>query len=343
MHLKHKMAAAIVAALAMAVSSGIDAAPRTPSKVAPATTPGLMASPSDCDPFSDWDNDLGTTNNLLPGPSGSSIHRHRAMSGAAAQVIGTTPEAIHRNFMKVVTDNLANAGTASRVARLSDKELAAIARHAAQGTPAARAGLLKLFATRLDARALVRVARAFGRAPTAAAVHAYADKSTREGFDQGVAGLMAPDPDEGGGGGGGGTTSPAPPRPTIDMTLEEIYLEFRTAPLGGLSVEASLAETAMFVGRYLRSPAGWGVAAGTTIHFLIEEFDPGLDDDIGGTIDAMIENFWEAADEVQQGHFEAAFDSLFGFPVTSSSDPWGDWDISDPMMFYYQSTDTCGW
>lgn len=344
MHLKQKMAAAIVAALAMVASSGVDAAPRTPAKAGHILHQGLIASPSDCDPFSDWDDQ---TNNLLPGLSlsGASTGGHRAMPGEAAQVIGTTPEAIHRNFMKVVTDNLANAGTASRVARLSDKELGAIARHAAQGAPAERAGLLKLFATRLDARALVRIARAFGRAPTAAAVHAYAEKATRATFDRDVAGFRAPPPDEGGGTGGATTPypSPSPPRPTVDMTLEEIYLEYRTAPVGSLSPAGSLAETAQFAGLRLSGAWGTGYAVGTGISWLIQNYAPNLDDAIGGTIATMIDDFWEASGELQQGHFEAAFDELFGFAVTNSSDPWGDWDVDAPMVDYYNSTDSCGY
>jgi energy-coupling factor transporter ATP-binding protein EcfA2 len=63
----------------------------------------------------------------------------------------------------------------------------------------------------------------------------------------------------------------------------------------------------------------------------------------GATIGSMIENFWDASGEVEIGHYEAAFDDLFGFPVTNSSDPWGDWDLCDPMMYYYQTTNTCGY
>lgn len=354
MHLKHKMAAAIVAVLAMAASSTVGAAPHTPAKVGyTRTQQGLIADPGDCDPFADWDSetggesdgDNGTTNNLLPGLSGPSARGHHAAS-TAAQVIGTTPEAIRHNFTGVVTRNLANAGTASRVARLSDKELHAIARHAAQGTPAERAGLLKLFATRLDATALVRIARAFGRAPTEAAVHAYADKPTRDAFDRDVAGLMASDPEEDEGGSGGTTTpypSPSPPRPTVDMTLEEIYLEYRTAPVGSLSPSGALAETSQFAGVRLSAAYGAGYAVGSGISWLIQNYAPDLNDAIGETIASMIENFWEASSDVEQGHFEAAFDQLFGFPVTSSSDPWGDWDIDMPMVDYYQYSDTCGY
>jgi hypothetical protein len=346
MHLKHKTAAAILAVLAMAASSAADAAPR-PDHAAHighahrGTSEGMIASP-DCDPFADWDDE---THSLLPGTPQPPIawHMPRADIGSAARVIGTTPEAIHRNFLGVVTQNLANAGTASRVARLSDRELAAIAQHAAQGTPAERAGLLKLFAQRLDGGSLVRIARAFGRAPTEAAVHAYAGRATRDAFDGQIAGFMAPPPEGGGGSGGTSYPPPSPPRPTIDMTLREIYLEYRTAPIGSLSPSASLAETSMFAGRYLSPAAGAGVFIGTVIHELITEFAPSLDDTIGGTIAGMIDDFWEASGQAEEGHFEAAFDSLFGFPVSGSSDPWGDWDNSSPLMIYYQSRGTCGW
>jgi hypothetical protein len=350
MHLKHKMAAAVLAALAMATSSAADAA-SGPTHAMHAgrdahrgSSQGLMASP-DCDPFSDWDSEIGTTNDLSPDRPAPMHGRGATMHGAAAQVIGTTPEAIHRNFLKVVTQNLANAGTATRVARLSDRELAAIARHAARGAPAERAGLLKLFAQRLDGRSLVRIARAFGRAPTEAAVRAYAGKATRDAFDGEVAGIMAPPDDEGGGGGTGGTSSyptPSPPRPTVDMTLEEIYLEYRTAPIGSLSPAGALAETSQFAGVRLSFWLTVGTGIGTGISWLLEHYAPDVNDAIGGTISNMIENFWEASGQIQEGQFEAAIDQLLGFPVTTSSDPWGDWDIDAPMMDSYQSTHMCG-
>jgi hypothetical protein len=127
------------------------------------------------------------------------------------------------------------------------------------------------------------------------------------------------------------------------MTLEEIYLEFRTAPVGSLSPAGALAETAQFAGMRL-SAAGWaGTQIGGAISWLIQNYAPELDNAIGATIATMFDNFWLATDEVQQGHYEAAFDDLFGFPVTWSSNPWGDWDITTPMVFYYQATGSCGW
>lgn len=353
MHFKHKMAMAVTVAFAtMSTSPALHAAARhAPPTANHRASQGLQAPPDGggyrCDPFADWDWPYLNGTPLVGGTAGKGGH---AAFGAiapgsdstatAARVIGTTPEAIQRNFIGVVTRNLANAGTASRVARLSDRELGAIARHAAQGTPLDRAALLKLFATRLDGASLVRVAHAFGRAPVEAAVRAYADPATRSAFAIGIAGLEPP-PE--GGDGGGTNPSPSPPRPTVDMTLEEIYLEFRTAPVGSLSPAGALAEAAQFAGMRL-SAAGWaGTEVGGAISWLIQTYAPELDNAIGGTIATMFDNFWSATDDLQQGHYEAAFDDLFGFPVTWSSDPWGDWDITTPMVFYYQSTGSCGW
>jgi hypothetical protein len=345
MHLKHKMAAAaIMAALAMAASSRVDATPRTPVKSGHTVYQGLLPTTLDCDPFADWDDDLGTgatgggssgttNDNLLPGRAGSPA-RGRHATSAAAQVIGTTPEAIERNFIGVVTRNLANAGTASRVARLSDKELRAIARHAAQGAPAERAGLLKLFATRLDAPALVRIARAFGRAPTEAAVHAYASEGIRAAFENEEEGMAPPEPEG---------DSGSYPRPNLNMTLEEIYLEFRTAPVGSLSPSAALAETGAYAGAWLYLSWQVGTGLGEQIYYVMSTYAPDLDDALGGIIASMIDNMWLASSDIQDGHYEAALDELLGFPVTSSSDPSGDWDITMPMVEYYQWSATCGY
>jgi hypothetical protein len=350
MHFKHKMAMAVAVALAaMAASPAILAAPHAQPTPARHANRSLQESSGAgyCDPFADWDWEYDENAIPIAGSAGGSrasgwITSGRApRAGAAAQVIGTTPEAIERNFIGVVTRNLANAGTASRIARLSDRELDGIARHASQGAPGDRAALLKLFATRLDGASLVRVSHAFGRAPVEAAVRTYADPATRAAFALGVMGLEAPP--EGGGGGTNPYPSPSPPRPTVDMTLEEIYLEFRTAPVGSLSPAGALAETAQFVGVRL-SAAGWaGTQIGGAISWLIQNYAPELDNAIGATIATMFDNFWLATDEVHQGHYEAAFDDLFGFPVTWSSNPWGDWDITTPMVFYYQATGSCGW
>ena len=336
--------AVTVALAAVAASPALHAAPHAQRAPGSHASQGLQAPPGDgyCDPFADWDWAYYKDAPLIGGTAGKAgpagregMSQGRAADGTAARIIGTTPEAIQRNFIGVVTRNLANAGTAGRIARLSDRELDGIARHAAQGTPVDRAALLKLFATRLDGASLVRVAQAFGRAPVEAAVRTYADPATRSAFALGIAGLVAPPPE---GGGGGGSY----PRPNLNMTLEEIYLEFRTAPVGSLTPSAALAETAMYAGTWLYASYKVGQVVGDELHQLILTYNPSLDAAIGETIGSMIENFWMASGALEQGHYEAAFDDLFGFSVTWGSDPFGDWDISTPMVEYYQSTGTCG-
>jgi hypothetical protein len=62
------------------------------------------------------------------------------------------------------------------------------------------------------------------------------------------------------------------------MTLYEIYLDYRTAPVGSVGPPAAIAETAPYAGGWLAASWGAGYAFGTEIHNLIEEFDPALDD-----------------------------------------------------------------
>jgi hypothetical protein len=364
MHFRQKMIVAAMAAIALGISPGLHAGNRPPAPdqaAARGAAPlpprdtggqGLMAS---CDPFQyPWvdapiNDDVPDDGDKFRADGGRTTGGRRLAAAAAplmlgapdaaSLVIGRTPAEIDRNFIGVVTRNFESGGAAGRVARLSDHELSAIAEIVARGPGSERAGLLKVFATRMDAQSLLRVARAFGREPVTAAVNAYATPEVREDFDR----MSVLDGGEEGGGGDSPYPSPSPPRPTIDMTLREIYLEYRTAPVGSLSPSASFAETAMFAGERLSKAGAAGAAIGTAIHYLIEEFAPELDDAIGGTIGAMLDNFWTASTQFEQGHYESAFDSLFGFPVTWSSYPSGDWDVSAPMLFYYQSASTCGW
>jgi hypothetical protein len=269
--------------------------------------------------------------------------------GAAAAVIGTTPDAVHSNFASVIEANFANGATETLIKRLSDKELAAIARRyqavaGTQGTP-----LLKTLASRISDDGMVRVARAFDPQAVRAAVTAYAPVSVRRSFDSKMIGVqpnLLPGGGENGGGGGGGGTPPgtgASPAPTVDMTLDEIYLEYRTAPVGSLSPAGALSETAMFAGARLSAAAGVGYTIGTQINGLIDEYDPALGDAIGGTIDATVNSYHDAVNEVEQGHYQSAWDDMFGFPVSNSGNVGGDWDVSVPMEDYYGGGGSCGW
>jgi hypothetical protein len=125
----------------------------------------------------------------------------------------------------------------------------------------------------------------------------------------------------------------AGPAPTISMTPEMIYLEFRTATVGSLDVGAALWETAQFMGTRLSGAwaAGYYVI-GTPISWLIQNYAPNLDDAIGGTVSNMIDQIVAAGDQADQGQFNAALRALFGLPP--------DGDI--PLKVSFKSRDFLG-
>ncbi|WP_211454773.1 hypothetical protein [Collimonas antrihumi] len=92
--------------------------------------------------------------------------------------------------------------------------------------------------------------------------------------------------------------------PTIDMTIYEIYLEFRTAPIGSLAASSAIAETAIFTGGRLLPAFGAGYEVGTGINYLITSYAPELGDAIGGTIYGIIQNINAAASNIQRGQYE---------------------------------------
>jgi hypothetical protein len=125
----------------------------------------------------------------------------------------------------------------------------------------------------------------------------------------------------------------AGPSVNIDMTLEEIYLEYRTAPFGSLSPAAALWETTAFAGKNVTIAAGAGYAIGTEIHNLIETYDPSLNDAIGGTLDIMLEHLMEAKTAAEQQQWIDAIKALFGVHddgTTRRDQPKGRWARMGP-------------
>ncbi|MDQ7994610.1 MAG: hypothetical protein AAGC76_02020 [Luteibacter sp.] len=268
---------------------------------------------------------------------------------AATAVIGRNADEVKARFASVIEANFEHGATSGVINHLSDKELAAIAGYYGQARGTEDTPLMKTLATRLDDAALARVAKAFGREQVAEAVRTYATPDVQSAFAVRAAAMqpaMLPPPGGGGGGGGSGGGNPpgttAGPSPTFDMTLEEIYLEFRTAPVGSLSVEASLAQTTIFAGGAVYLSYKTGDQVGTQINGLIDKYDPSLGDAIGGTVAGSIDAMANAADDVSKGHYESAYDELFGYPVTHSGTD-GDWDTAAPMVEYYDAGGDCGW
>jgi hypothetical protein len=122
--------------------------------------------------------------------------------------------------------------------------------------------------------------------------------------------------------------------PTLDMTIPEIYLEFRTAPVGNVGPAAAIAETTMYVSKNVGFAATVGWAIGTGISNLIETYDPSLNDAIGGTVAGMVDAANQSWDEYKQGQYQASFDALFGSPVSNSGNPAGDFGEFSAMDYF---------
>ncbi|WP_147293168.1 hypothetical protein [Dyella monticola] len=129
----------------------------------------------------------------------------------------------------------------------------------------------------------------------------------------------------------------AGPAPNIDMTLYDIYLEFRTAPIGNLSVKSAIAETGLFSASRLLPAYGTGALIGAGINSLIDTYDPALGDAIGGTIAGMVDATNQSWSEIKQGQYQASFDALFGYPISGSGNPSGDFGEFEPMEVYWGS------
>lgn len=315
-------------------------------------TPALMPVCGGGDGGGGIDPDSMSVNSIHSKPARVRQNAGVVPTDVSANVIGHDADSIHKQFASVIEANLSGADVEQRLNRLSDKELSALARHykavsGEKGTP-----LLRTFASRLSDTALLRVSVAFGKEATSEAVQTYSSRPVRESFIA-KASNISPDILPGGndpGGNGGGRGVPgtgAGPAPSSDMTLEEIYLDYRTAPVGSLSPASALSETAMFASQRVFWSATAGTAIGTGINYLITNYDPTLGDAIGGTIAGSIQAAELAATEVERGHYQSSYDALFGYPVTDQSGVTvqfdSDWNVAEPMEEYYDDGGGCGW
>ena len=238
---------------------------------------------------------------------------------------GNTPQQIHERFTALIENNFETGKAEQIVQNLSAKELSSLAtRYQAESTQGTTP-LLAIMAKRLSDHSLVKVAAAFGSTNVANAVNTYSSQSVRDAFTTELAAAPIPT----------GVKPMAGPAPTVDMTIEEIYLEFRTAPIGSLSIPGALSETAMFAGKNLSLAAWAGWEIGGQINNTINEYDPSLGDAIGGTEQGMLNAIQNAGNDVQQGQYLKGVDDLFGLPIWESGDPSGDYDDFPQMLDYF--------
>jgi hypothetical protein len=226
---------------------------------------------------------------------------------------------IHSNFAAVIEENFArgnSAYTQRLIDNLSEKELHDLASAYTGSLSGQHAKALDSLAKKLDGKRLARVAGAFGYIPVSIAVSTHAPSDVQVVFEE-KAKRSAVTPS-----GGKATIFAAP---TIDMTIYEIYLEYRTAPIGSLSARSAIAETGIFAGDPLLRAFGAGYVIGTGINYLITNFAPELGDSIGGTIAGMAENIAAAGNSIQQGHYEQGLDNLLGGSIGARGEATGNY------------------
>jgi hypothetical protein len=196
--------------------------------------------------------------------------------------------AIHANFAQIVEQNFArldSPGAGKLVDNLSNRELHDLAQLYVNSVADTghQARLLDVLASRLDSPRLTRLSKFFGYADVDAAIVRSAP-SKESAFSQAsspayaapVAGAML----VGAAAAGSGVSTMTSVGQFLDMTPNEIYLDFRTAPVGAMGVSGALFETGVVM-----YGAAWvafwgGYYAGTAFANLCQTYDLPLWDQI---------------------------------------------------------------
>jgi hypothetical protein len=216
-------------------------------------------------------------------------------------------QVIHRNFPVAVERNFASL-PAHRVAAwldaMDDATLANLAQLYLNASElVGRRNLaIDILAQRLDPLRLARVARFFGFArvhqsllrasPGKESSFMQAASPQFRGPDLGLRVVMRPGPTAAAAG------TPAiglnSYSPFLEYTLEEIYLSFRTAPVGATGVVASMFQTTMVVGTATYFAWGVGTTIGGWLASGLQTFAPGVWESLGDRLGAWMEEFRRA-------------------------------------------------
>ncbi len=241
---------------------------------------------------------------------------------------------IRSSFPQIIEQNFALRGpraTAELVDGLSEQELADLATLYTNASAVAGGNgqLLPMLARRLDDDRLVRICDHFGFGPTYAALNAIAPQRTSRFAMRANKNAMEPRIDRF----RPKVTSSLPPDSTqsrpgvqrvayvrtqlryLHYTPYEIYLDFRTAPVGALSVSGALWEAATVLSRRLGGAYLSGYAIGTqVVEPLIRNYAPALYNQIGagvaGAVD-MLSRSWSGSVQ-DQGSAQRTTAPMFG-------------------------------
>lgn len=292
---------------------------------------------------------------------------------------------IHRNFTQIIEQNFAELSqydAAKLLDGLSDAELSDLAQlyiNAASdnGNPAR---LFNILANRLDAKRLNRVSQHFGFTVTYSAIAASAPNKIQDFLSQANPNRNGPVPGELRFGANGryapqklqqpnamysayrihnanyivgGSAGPRFVKTAggfgqfMNYTPYEIYLSFRTAPIGALAVEGALYETAVVLSSTLLPAYGTGYAIGTyVVNPLINNYAPNLGNAIGASVAAIVDvlsNSWTGGTSISGQAQMSAATSFMVSPAqyTGFSTLSGDFGVTSSFTDYVSSGGSC--
>jgi len=238
--------------------------------------------------------------------------------------------AIHQNFAQIVEQNFArldSSGARKLVDNLSDRELSDLAQVYVNvvSDTGHQAKLLDVLAYRLDGARLGRLSKHFGYADVDAAVVRSApakefefSQSTSTAYAAPVAGAMLVG--AAGVGGGGGVQPMGSIGPYLNMTPNEIYLDFRTAPVGALGVPGALFETGVVMYSATWVAFWGGYYVGTQFANLIQTYDLPLWDNISDVVGTTMQTITNAVTPPTLGSAQKGAVPIYGVTSTQYTD-----------------------
>jgi hypothetical protein len=261
----------------------------------------------------------------------------RIDQGSAAGADVTT--AIHRNVPQLLEQNFAALDVPrmsrmlANLQRLEWDHLATLYMDAIATPPGKQPYLLDILALRLSAQQLATLTPHFGTTMVRAAVSRSAPAKLKAMLVEtgGVQLLAPPRPGRQLGPSAGPVTN-AGAGPYLNLTPYEIYLSFRTAPVGALGVTGALYESTMLISGQLVLAYGIGYAVGSMITPLIQTYAPSLWDTIGGVLYGIVQNMSSALDTFTLGAAQFAGSASFDLGSTAQlmQSTGGDFGVANP-------------
>lgn len=197
---------------------------------------------------------------------------------------------LRNNWPQIIEQNFARLN-GTRVATLLDSmtsaELSMLAQvYTGAAAPSGRSRLYDLLAVRLGGAHLGKVSRAFGFAPLYDAIHRVAPEKSQKFLENSSTSFLAPMHDISSL--QGTRLMPArflnvqrAPNPNIEMTILQIYLDYRTAPVGSLGPLSAAYQTTTYSLGHLATAFGFGVTIGTGVSYLLQNYAPSVHNWIG--------------------------------------------------------------